>query len=81
MEKKNYTKLCISPSLENPKGMYRHQGNGGQGDKPWPEAARVPRPFWGRAWRFEPRAVPSVPCQALVSVSGFAPLVLTNQLF
>ena len=49
MEKKNYTKFCISPSLENPKGMYRHQWNGGQGDKPWPEAARVPRPFWGCA--------------------------------
>ena len=29
----------------NPGGIYTHQGRGGPGDKPWPEAARAPRPY------------------------------------
>ena len=38
---KNYPKLCISSTLEPQGGIYRHQGNRGPGDKPWPEAARA----------------------------------------
>ena len=38
-------KLCISPTLEPQGGIYRHQGNRGPGDKPWPEAARAPWPY------------------------------------
>ena len=68
-------------------GFYRHQGRGGPGDKPWPEARLRKRGYgrifavigWLRARRFEPRTVLSVPCQILLPVSGFWPLVLTNQ--
>ena len=72
--------------LKNPGGFYRHQGNRGPGDKPWPKTRCAPRPYgrgnaaWasfsrplgGRARRFEPRAVLLVPCQILfpVLVSG-----------
>ena len=38
-------------SIQNPGGIYRHQGKGGPGDKPWPR----PR-FRGKAW--EARAAP-----------------------
>ena len=42
---KNYPKLCISSILEPKGGIYSHQENRGPGDKPWPEAARAPRPY------------------------------------
>jgi len=37
MKKKTTLTLWISPNTENQEGIYRHQENGGQGDKPWPE--------------------------------------------
>ena len=41
MERKLHYYLYIS--LKNPQGgIYRHQGKGGQGDKPWPEALAQP---------------------------------------
>ena len=72
---------------ETPGGIfYSHQGRGGPGDKPWPETARALLLYgrvsaairWPRARRFEPRAVPSVPCQTLCLVSSLQPLVLTK---
>ena len=41
MKMKLLLKLCISPTLEPKGGFYRHQGRGGPGDKPWPEATRA----------------------------------------
>ena len=60
---------------------------GGQGTNPGPKwrarrgrMTAFPRPLGGRVRRFEPRAVLLVPCQILLPVSGFWPLVLMNQL-
>ena len=89
---KTTPKLCISPTLEPQGGIYRHQGNRGPGDKPWPKARRAPRPYGrgnaaqaafsrpygGRARRFEPRAAQFVSCQFLCPVFGLQPLVLTE---
>ena len=52
----NYPKLCISPALETPRGIYRHQENRGPGDKPWPEARPRSRPSWGHARGVSSRA-------------------------
>ena len=68
--------------------MFRQQGKGGPGVKPWPKVraqlclyGRVSMAFLElRAWRLLPRAVTSVTCRLQVPVSGFEPLVLTNQL-
>ena len=70
------------------------KGTGGQGTNPGPKrrarhgrmaaetrsCARAAAIQWPRERRFEPRAVPSVPCQALCPVLVLQPLVLTNQL-
>ena len=42
---KNYPKLCISSTLKPQGGIYRHQGNRGPGDKPWPKTRSRPRPY------------------------------------
>ena len=42
---KTTPKLCISSTLEPQGGIYRHLGNRGPGDKPWPEARRAARPY------------------------------------
>ena len=89
---KNYPKTCIYSTLKPKGGFYRHQGRGGPGDKPWPEAARAAavwprkrgygRVFaaiqWPRARRFEPRAILSVSCQFLCPVLCLQPLILTE---
>ena len=85
-------KLCISLALE-PQGVFlgtRERGARGTTPGPKPRLSRGrtaaaspsrPRYLGKRARRFERRAVMSVPCQLLLPVSSFGPLVLTNQLF
>ena len=41
----NYPKLCISLNTEPHGGIYRHQGKGRLGDKPWPKVRARPRPY------------------------------------
>ena len=41
---KTTLKHCISFALKPQGGIYSHQGNGDQGDNPWPEPNRVPQP-------------------------------------
>jgi len=38
----NYPKTLHMFCSGTPRGIYRHQGNGGQKDNPWPEARRAP---------------------------------------
>jgi len=66
----------------NPGGIYRHQGRGARGLPLVQNAATATAAalLGQRARRFEPRAIPSVPCQVLCPVSGFAFMILTNQL-
>ena len=71
MEMKLLLKLCIYPTLEPQGGTYRHQGNRGPGDKPWPEAARAPRPMAARAALRAARG-PICPLSASVPGFGFA---------
>ena len=67
------TTLLSGISPKEPQGdIYRHQGKGGQGDKPWPKV------LTRRAQRRLLRAVASVPCWLHVLLSGFGPLVLTE---
>ena len=92
MENENYPKPCISPNYGTQEGIYSHQGRG-PGGQPLAQnagAAASVRPRkhclgrvftairWPLARRFEPRAVPSVPCQLLLPVSRNWPLVLTE---
>ena len=86
--------LCISPNSRTQGGFYRHQGRGpgwqqlarstGAAAPVRPQKCglcRVSTALLGlRTRRLLLRAVLSVPCQVEVSVSGFGPLVLTNQL-
>ena len=79
IEIRTILKLCISPSLE-PRGVFIATTERGARDKPWPKMRSWPYDH-GNAAQLGPRAVPSVPCQVLLLVSGFGPLILTNQLF
>ena len=90
IKNENYPKPCISLTLE-PKGVFiatRGQTLARSGARaaavwPWKRIyGRVSAAIgWPGARRFEPHTVLSAPYQFLVPISGFAPLVLTNQLF
>ena len=76
---KTTPKTLYIPSLEPQGGIYSHQGRGGaRGQTLARSAAAAAALRWPRAQRFEPRAVPSVPCQALCPVSSLQPLVFTE---
>ena len=45
MKKKTTLTLWISPNVEDQEGIYRHQENGGQGDKRWPEVLAQRRQY------------------------------------
>ena len=83
-------KLCIS-QVWNPRGLFiatREEGGQVLAQNAAGAAAVRPRKhspghvsaaiLGPRARRFEPRVVPSVPCQALYPVSSLQPLVFTE---
>ena len=84
---KTTLKHCVCSALE-PQGVFIGTRGTTPGPKPARAAAIRPRKrslghvsmaiLGPRGRRFEPRAVPSVPFQLLLPVSGFGPLVLTE---
>ena len=76
MKMKLLLKLCIS-FLKNPRGVFTAtREEGGQAlAQNTAGAAAILRP---RVRRFEPRAVPFVPCQALCPILSLQPLIFTE---